>query len=354
MTSSDSDKPQFKKLLELWNHPQLDDQGHKFNSPVTSKTFDKNSPKNRSSGGGDETRASPSTSDKSSTSSPVWKNQIERGLRSSNVSRLNLPDRRSSAPKSDSTAKTNGRDDDDDISTGLVDSDKYEEQFPEIHNTEPVRALVILEKRNTCELLVGESRQQNNGEKQLLISNLNRKPEGLECECSKSAFNGHDDLISFFLPQMGMACVCGRNGKELANPDEPTALENILRPWQVEFLNSFGIERGEQLVKARQRSPNILARGLRQWRKKLGMVSFRTSSCDTALCIWSKICKSYVRSIRRQILAGKTDFRFGHSDASLFSEMTQFLGDLPAAPKKCEQKSDDNALDIEPDSEIEV
>ena len=220
---------------------------------------------------------------------------------------------------------------------------------------EPVRALIILEQRNTCDVLVGEAQQNNiGGEDQLVIQDLVVVPknqdlttqECAECECTWSAFSGNDDLISFFLPQMGMACACGRQGGGLVNPNDPTAIENILRPWQVEFLKSFDIHRGEQLVKARHRSGGIMARALRQWRKKHGMVPFKTRSCATALQIWSKISKAYVRSIRKQELAANKSFE-RESGTLLVSEMSQFLCELPAAPSNRRQQ-------FEPESQVEV
>jgi hypothetical protein len=222
---------------------------------------------------------------------------------------------------------------------------------------EPVRALIILKQRNTCDVLVGEAQQNNiGGEDQLIFQNIVVEPENqdlttqqrAECECTWSAFSGNDDLISFFLPQMGMACACGRQSGGLVNPNNPTAIENILRPWQVEFLKSFDIHRGEQLVKARHWSGGIMARALRQWRKKHDMVPFKTRSCATALQIWSKISKAYVRSIRKQILAGNKSFE-RESGTLLVGEMSQFLCELPAAPSKRRQLPD-----IEPDSQVEV
>mmetsp|Transcript_26384 Transcript_26384/g.72508 ORF Transcript_26384/g.72508 Transcript_26384/m.72508 type:complete len:603 (-) Transcript_26384:88-1896(-) len=220
-------------------------------------------------------------------------------------------------------------------------------------NEKPIRALVILEHPNKCDLLVGEAQRSYEGEDLLVIQNVNMKTNGVECECSKSVFSGKEDLISFFLPQMGMACACGRKRNRIINPDDPTLLENILRPWQVEFLTSLGIKRGEELVKAKHRSGDIMARAMRQWRKKYGMTSFKTSACVTALHIWSKICKSYVRSIRRQIQAGNDNFEYGPPDGVLFSEMSQFLVDLPAAPKRRNETAKGSG-DYEPNSQVEV
>lgn len=120
------------------------------------------------------------------------------------------------------------------------------------------------------------------------------------CSCSNSVFVGNDDMIEFFLPLMGEACSCGKKQPGLVNSEEPTSLVNILRPWQVAFLGVFGIYRGEELVKANHRSGATLASALRQYRKREGMTPFRTTSCVTALQIWSKTSKAFVRSIRNQ------------------------------------------------------
>ncbi|KAG7352812.1 hypothetical protein IV203_008860 [Nitzschia inconspicua] len=216
-------------------------------------------------------------------------------------------------------------------------------------------ALVILKSQEeTYDVVAGEAQFGSGGN--LLVRNvksLSGNNQLIEndppCECSKSVFSGNDDLISFFLPQMGMACTCGRQRRGLANPNEPTGIENVLRPWQCEFLKSFGISRGEQLVKAKHRSGDILARALRQWRKKNDMVPFKTSACSMALNIWAKTCKAYVRSIRRQILDG-TPFLEHQPDSSM-NELSIFLKCLPNAPTKQDMEA---LCDIEPESQVEV
>ena len=132
---------------------------------------------------------------------------------------------------------------------------------------------------------------------------------GGECNCSQSIFSGNNELIDFYLPLMGMACTCGnsKQSKQLRNPEEPTSLENILRPWQVDFLAAFGISRGDQLVKAHHRSAKALANAMRKYRKKIDLPPFRTKSCGMALAIWAKTSKAFVRSIRKQLLQGNTD-----------------------------------------------
>jgi hypothetical protein len=124
------------------------------------------------------------------------------------------------------------------------------------------------------------------------------------CLCSKSVFSGNDDMIDFYLPLMGTACTCGNN-QESRTLEDPTSLVHILRPWQVAFLEGFGIYRGEELVKANHRSGAALANALQRYRKREGMTPFRNKSCIMALQIWSKTSKAFVRSIRNQIKAAR-------------------------------------------------
>lgn len=218
------------------------------------------------------------------------------------------------------------------------------------------RALVILQNSDqTFDVVSGET-VSGTGE-HLVVRNIqnlagtNNSLDGNhQCECSKSVFSGNDDLISFFLPQMGMACTCGRQRRGLVNPDDPTSIENVLRPWQCEFLKSFGIYQGEQLVKAKHRSTDILAKALRQWRRKNDMAPFKTSACAMALNIWAKTCKAYVRSIRKQIQNG-IGYLVEHEPRSIMNELSVFLKSLPDAPTK----QDTAALcEIEPESQVEV
>jgi hypothetical protein len=131
-------------------------------------------------------------------------------------------------------------------------------------------------------------------------------------------------------PALHRACTCGarRNSHQLQNPEEPTSLENFLRPWQTEFLASFGINRGDQLVKAFHRSGPALAKAMRRYRKKHGMTSFQTKCCGMALGIWAKTSKAFVRSIRKQITTGiVTD---GIKVPNTLYILTSFLDTIPA------------------------
>ena len=155
----------------------------------------------------------------------------------------------------------------------------------------------------------GEIRSERPWERDRLLGRVGSRsgePKAMDkCSCSASLFSGNDEMIEFFLPLMGTGCTCEKKTSGLVNPEEPTSLVNILRPWQVKFLSGFGIYKGEELVKAFHRSASALANALRQYRKKEGMTPFRTKSCGMALQIWSKTCKAFVRSIRNQLKAAK-------------------------------------------------
>lgn len=142
------------------------------------------------------------------------------------------------------------------------------------------------------------------------VDNMIEQPNNSEsgkCMCAKTVFSDKDELIDFFLPLMGTGCSCGKVGPGLRKPGEPTSLHNILRPWQVDFLGGFGIYRGDQLVKAHHRSAGAMAIALRQYRKEKKLTPFRTKSCAMALQIWSKTCKAFVRSIRKQLTTGTAE-----------------------------------------------
>ena len=133
--------------------------------------------------------------------------------------------------------------------------------------------------------------------------------EECPCQCSSTVLSQKDDVIEFLMPLMGTGCTCGKGTKGLRNPEEPTAIENILRPWQVKFLAGFGIYRGDHLVKAHHRSAHALATALRQYRKKQKMTPFKTKSCAMALNIWAKTCRAFVRSIRKQLISGTQELK---------------------------------------------
>ena len=260
-------------------------------------------------------------------------------------------------------AGSNGRENDTDAMAKWVSdiiclpvSPETSREHQIVNQSETSQAIVILKKDENIQVLVGDSPRSVSN--QLVVRNVEivasseqeaREANNRPCECSRSIFSGNDDLISFFLPLMGKACTCGQHSGSFVYPDDPEAIENILRPWQVEFLKSFGIHRGDQLVKARHRSASVLAKGLRQWRRKQDMVPFKTSACGMAIHIWAKTCKAFVRSIRKHANAG--NLFLDEQPGGLAQEFTNFLDALPAAP---ERREEDILLAIEPDSQVEV
>jgi hypothetical protein len=193
--------------------------------------------------------------------------------------------------------------DDDDASLSPLLNRISPSQFVHIPQTDSEATLRTKRDPPTNQSLLNSTmeiaRQQSMGEQSASSSIVVLDQDGV-CQCTTTVLNGNDDLIEFFLPLMGIACKCGRRPQGFVRLEEPTSTLNILRPWQVDFLSSLGIERGDQLVKAHHCSAQDLASALRYYRRKHCMTPFRTSSCRIALQIWSKTSKAFVRSIRQQ------------------------------------------------------
>jgi len=134
------------------------------------------------------------------------------------------------------------------------------------------------------------------------------------CECTASPFSGNDPQSEFYLPKLGLACACGRNGGD-ADRDradfskDPTALSNVLRPWQCDFLSTIGVSTADGLLRAHRDDANGMARKMRDWRAAnaertestaRGGDEMRSRECYVALKIWSRTCKVVLRSIREQ------------------------------------------------------
>jgi hypothetical protein len=147
------------------------------------------------------------------------------------------------------------------------------------------------------------SRHLKNEENMAQSPNIIDEPCSCSCE-SSGPFSGNDHLVEFFLPKLGMAHTCGKRDPPILIDSDPIALKHILRPWQVEFLKSVDIYRGDQLVKECNASAGTLAGAMRTWRLQNNLSSPKTISCGMALHIWSRTCKYYVRSIRRQMADG--------------------------------------------------
>ena len=146
---------------------------------------------------------------------------------------------------------------------------------------------------------------------QVIICNMeNVKNTSPLCICQDSLFSGNGEHIEFYLPKLGMACSCGNHKKEMSTLDgpDPTALSNILRPWQVEFLSTLNLRNGVDLVHACNQRGEELARAMRKWRKENKLPSVKTKSCAIALHIWSTTCKSVVKYVRKERSRGAKVF----------------------------------------------
>ena len=118
------------------------------------------------------------------------------------------------------------------------------------------------------------------------------------------------DLVEFFMPLMDLDYSQVQEKHGLKHPEKPTAIENILRPWQSHFLTGLGIDRREHLMTALHRSAIKLATALFQYRKMQKMSPMSVEACIMALSIWAKTCRAFVRSIRKQQSSGSEKLVF--------------------------------------------
>ena len=135
-----------------------------------------------------------------------------------------------------------------------------------------------------------------------VISNLDQISSMNECLCSKDP-----EYVDFFLPKLVATCSCGKKtlkDMSMCEGDDPLSLENILRDWQVEFLNSIDIYTAKQLVVVYTKMGVVLAKEMRKWRRKKRLTSVKTASCGVALHIWTRTCKAVIKSVEEQIAEG--------------------------------------------------
>lgn len=138
-------------------------------------------------------------------------------------------------------------------------------------------------------------------QQQIVISNLGKMDTIVGCTCETSAFSGNSEHTEFYLPKLGVACSCGKKKEpEPAEGSNPCALDNILRQWQVDFLASIGVKDAVEFVHAYNNRGYALAKEMRRWRRGKNMVSVKTKSCNIALHIWSRTCKSVVKAVQVQ------------------------------------------------------
>lgn len=139
---------------------------------------------------------------------------------------------------------------------------------------------------------------------QVMISGLETVREDNErCACETNIFAGQAEHVEFYLPQLGVACSCGKR-QTFADDCDPSSLASILRPWQFEFLQSVGINDPVEFVHAFHQRGAVLAKQMRSWRRQKKLLSVKTKSCLIALHIWSRTCRAVIRSIRQQQAQG--------------------------------------------------
>lgn len=161
------------------------------------------------------------------------------------------------------------------------------------------------------------TRSAENGESgHIQLTNLDMVASQQACSCSSNLFAEKTEYAEFYLPQITVDCMCGRTppkpqkGEQVT--EDPCALASILRPWQVEFLADQGIQDAISFCHIVIQRKTDLSRALRQWRKEKNLPVIKTRSCGVAIYIWSRTCKSVLRSVRMQrnkgIVVKRPDF----------------------------------------------
>ena len=160
---------------------------------------------------------------------------------------------------------------------------------------------------------------------QKIISNIDDVGESFDRSYQLPQVSRNLECVEFYCPKIGLAEVEDCQRKDI--PGGFWTLDSILRPWQVEFLNSVGVERPEQFVELHTADEHKLARSLRRWRRKRNMSSIKTKSCSIALHIWSRSCKAAMRSYQKQMEQGVEQLkRPDFLDVSSCSASTLGLG----------------------------
>jgi len=117
----------------------------------------------------------------------------------------------------------------------------------------------------------------------------------------ENPFPGKQEDVEFFLPALTIVCSCGRSQNKIPkHSDDPCALKNILRDWQVQFLADLGVSETSQFVRIVNKRTSRLARMLLSWRKDHDMKEYRTKSCSVALHIWARTCNAVRKTVQEQ------------------------------------------------------
>jgi len=115
----------------------------------------------------------------------------------------------------------------------------------------------------------------------------------MPCLFSSPVFADQRDQMEFFLPA---ACSCAKCREECPADTDPTSLQTILRPWQVEFLESEGITTAQQLVDAEKgEERHHLCKRMKRWRRKKEL-PVKSISCLMACRIWAKTAEEALKN----------------------------------------------------------
>jgi hypothetical protein len=121
--------------------------------------------------------------------------------------------------------------------------------------------------------------------------------EDEECRCESQMFDGKTEHIEFYLPQTGLICTCGKQRQHLIDPNDPYHLSNILRPWQIDFLQYVGITDVHDFIQQANERGSSLAQCMKQWRYERKMMHIKTKSCRVAIHIWCRVCQSFLKGL---------------------------------------------------------
>ena len=130
-----------------------------------------------------------------------------------------------------------------------------------------------------------------------------KRSPGPDCKCETNVIG---ESGAFFLPRIGAVCSCGVDNLKLTNPD-PESLENVLRDWQVAFLNSLGIRDAPTFIRACEVGSDKIAERLQIWRVEKGLSKAKRPACRIALHIWSRSC---------QLLLNRLEERYAELDSN--------------------------------------
>lgn len=146
------------------------------------------------------------------------------------------------------------------------------------------------------------------------FSKTNGKPPSKEKKKSKTktsrrsggskplSFKETPEDMEFYLPMVNLDGTSANTENSNDNPKndtrkkDPTAIENVLRPWQVQFLESVQITSSSQLVFASKYKSKELAKAMVKWRTERKMKNMRSKACAVALHIWTRTIEAKIRS----------------------------------------------------------